>query len=335
MQNNWRNICPLAPKTVKQLAARRNQERVKSILLLAIPDEYLLKVYEDELKRSSGSNSASQNLAFLSLRILAVPMNVSTAMDGDDLEELDLRCQRLSATTVIEKGILLDNVDLEEIKGEDLMVTMAGAMHQQLNLHHRHCDEESTLANDGYSKVDGYKVVPPPIIGNFLTLRADISFAGLDEYAIRNKIIESQTIELNTKTSETACKTNDANTEKPKSVSESVVSNPKINKDSVIIEDWNSDDEEEGAVVNSLGKGKLNTDLKKSRWVWRPKGNLLDHVSKDSGSFMLKKVDGQSRDLAYRIMRSGGLVVALAIMTSNKAYISDYDIFQWRLLAFG
>ncbi|GJU05561.1 retrovirus-related pol polyprotein from transposon TNT 1-94 [Tanacetum coccineum] len=36
------------------------------------------------------------------------------------------------------------------------------------------------------------------------------------------------------------------------------------------------------AVVNT-GKGKLNTDLKKSRWVWRPKGNYLDHVSKDSG----------------------------------------------------
>ncbi|GJU52454.1 putative ribonuclease H-like domain-containing protein [Tanacetum coccineum] len=44
------------------------------------------------------------------------------------------------------------------------------------------------------------------------------------------------------------------------------------------------------AVVNT-GKGKLETDLKKSRWVWRPKGNYLDHVSKDSGSFMLKKVE--------------------------------------------
>ncbi|GJS61151.1 hypothetical protein Tco_0655935 [Tanacetum coccineum] len=44
------------------------------------------------------------------------------------------------------------------------------------------------------------------------------------------------------------------------------------------------------AVVNT-GKGKLDTDLKKSRWVWRPKGNYLDHVSKDSGSFMLKKVE--------------------------------------------
>ncbi|GKE08846.1 hypothetical protein Tco_1412397 [Tanacetum coccineum] len=38
-------FAPPAPKTTKQLAARRNQERVKSILLLAIPDEYLLKFH--------------------------------------------------------------------------------------------------------------------------------------------------------------------------------------------------------------------------------------------------------------------------------------------------
>ncbi|GKF29015.1 hypothetical protein Tco_0095357, partial [Tanacetum coccineum] len=195
----------------------------------------------------------------------------------------------------------------------------------------------------------------------------------------RNKIIESQTTELNNKTDETVGKTNDANTEKPKSVIKSVVSNLKINRDSVIIEDWTSDDKEEVSEVQKVrpktrddksgqnsnkqvvrvltrtgfvstarpstntarpisttrpvstarpsintarpvstastiyprmdnvrprgscspikrkvvntGKGKLNTDLKKSRWVWRPKGNYLDHVSKDSGSFMLKKVE--------------------------------------------
>ncbi|GKE06894.1 hypothetical protein Tco_1398912 [Tanacetum coccineum] len=36
---------PPVPKTAKQLAARRNQERIKSILLLALPDEYLLKFH--------------------------------------------------------------------------------------------------------------------------------------------------------------------------------------------------------------------------------------------------------------------------------------------------
>ncbi|GJQ92158.1 hypothetical protein Tco_0003297 [Tanacetum coccineum] len=155
---------PPAPKTAKQLAAKRNQERVKSILLLAIPDEYLLKfhnvadakslwaaikssldkaydrfqklisqlevhgapiskeninqkflrslpplwnqlalimrnkpdideididdlynnlrVYEDEMKRSSSSTSNSQNLAFLSSENTSSTNKVSTA-NGD------------------------------------------------------------------------------------------------------------------------------------------------------------------------------------------------------------------------------------------------------------
>ncbi|GJS25602.1 hypothetical protein Tco_0454234 [Tanacetum coccineum] len=42
------------------------------------------------------------------------------------------------------------------------------------------------------------------------------------------------------------------NAEKPKSASESVVSNPKINRDRVIIEDWNSDDEEEEYEVQTV-----------------------------------------------------------------------------------
>ncbi|GJZ92252.1 hypothetical protein Tco_0664317 [Tanacetum coccineum] len=119
----------------------------------------------------------------------------------------------------------------------------------------RSSDEEITPANDRFSKVDGYHAAPPPIIGNFLTPRADISFAGLDEYAIRKKIIKSKTTELNTdtsksKTSETIGKTNVVNIEKPKSVHESVVPKQKINRDKVIIEDWYSDDEDYVSEVN-------------------------------------------------------------------------------------
>ncbi|GJZ96236.1 hypothetical protein Tco_0668570 [Tanacetum coccineum] len=89
------------PKTTKQLAAKKNQERVKSILLLAIPNEYLLdrnkpdideididdlynnlRVYEDEMKRSSSSTSTSQNLAFLFSENTSSTNEVSTA-SGD------------------------------------------------------------------------------------------------------------------------------------------------------------------------------------------------------------------------------------------------------------
>ncbi|GJV68300.1 ribonuclease H-like domain-containing protein [Tanacetum coccineum] len=127
---------------------------------------------------------------------------------------------------------------------------------------------------------------------NFLTPRADISFAG---------------------------KTNEANTQKPKTIYESV------NRDKVIIEDWNSDDEDDVSEVQTVSPVKTNetqtvktrvdkigvltrtgliTPVKQNekRAVHtvstarpvstvrpRPKGNYLDHVSKDSGSFMLKK----------------------------------------------
>ncbi|GKB99302.1 reverse transcriptase domain-containing protein, partial [Tanacetum coccineum] len=56
----------------------------------------------------------------------------------------------------------------------------------------RSSDEESTLANNRFTKANEYHVVPPLITRNPLTPRADISFAGLDEYAFRNKIIESK-----------------------------------------------------------------------------------------------------------------------------------------------
>ncbi|GKA05255.1 hypothetical protein Tco_0684375 [Tanacetum coccineum] len=229
---------PPVPKTAKQLAARRNQERIKSILLLAILDEYLLKfhnvpdakslsaaiksrfggneeskkmqknvlkhqfenfvtasnetldkaydrfqklisqleihrayvskedinqkflkslppswsqiglimrnkpdidevdiddlynnlrVYEDELKRSSG--------AMLTVKVKEVHSKTEEIWTLRKHLFL-LISQRLSATTVTEKGILLENVDLEGVKEEDLMVT--GATHKQLNLHLRH-----------------------------------------------------------------------------------------------------------------------------------------------------------------------------------------------------
>ncbi|GKB15383.1 hypothetical protein Tco_0849306 [Tanacetum coccineum] len=116
----------------------------------------------------------------------------------------------------------------------------------------RSSDEEIKPANDRFSKADGYHVVPPPISGNFLTPRADISFAGLDEYAIRKKIIESKITEprdntSESKTSETVGKTNEV--EKSKT---------KINRDKVIIEDCNLDDEDDVSDVNTVSPVKTN-----------------------------------------------------------------------------
>ncbi|GJR93306.1 putative ribonuclease H-like domain-containing protein [Tanacetum coccineum] len=119
-------------------------------------------------------------------------------------------------------------------------------------------------------------------IRNFLTPRADISFAGLDEYAIRKKIIESKTTDLNTKTSETVGKTNEANTQKPKTVYESV------NKDKVIIEDWNSDDEDDVSEVQTSQEPKLKTVINTGPRVDKPVWDNAKRVNHQKFSNKLK-----------------------------------------------
>ncbi|GJZ86656.1 ribonuclease H-like domain-containing protein [Tanacetum coccineum] len=284
-----------------------------------------LRVYEDEMKRSSSSTSTSQNLAFLSSENTSSTNEVSTAsgdfgIDEDDLEELDLRWQvamltvrcynchrkghfardcrsgrnqgkrsygdngRSNAPTnesssqalVAQDGLggydwsndfevepvnyalmaisssssssssdnevqkcskqclesfktLQKNYDSErekhsrarlEIQGYELALELLESSHTYINLvwgyglnemsnnsetdsetslsvfYVRSSDEENTLSNDSFSKVDGSHAVSPPITGNFLTPRADISFTGLDEYAIRKKVIESKQLIL-------------------------------------------------------------------------------------------------------------------------------------------
>ncbi|GJV06366.1 putative ribonuclease H-like domain-containing protein [Tanacetum coccineum] len=325
----------------------------------------------------------------------------------------------------------------------------------------RSSDEENTPANDRFSKADGFHAVLPPITGNFLTPRADISFAGLDEYAIRKKIIEDKVIiedwnsddeddvfEVQTispvKTNETQtvktrvdkigqtsqkqgigfkkikayfiykstdhlikdCNFHDKQSQEPK-LKSVVNTGPRVDKpvwdntkrvnqqnfskyphlrktfvpSGVLTrtglitpvkqnekravhtvstvrlvstarprsyytkpafrpKDLKQDVKTFGvqnmttagtrAVVNT-GKGKMDTDLKKSRWVWRPKGNYLDHVSKDNGSFMLKKGNPEILLQDHAVVDSG----CCSHMTGNKAYLSDYEDYNGGFVAFG
>ncbi|GKD07287.1 ribonuclease H-like domain-containing protein, partial [Tanacetum coccineum] len=75
--------------------------------------------------------------------------------------------------------------------------------------------------------------------------------------------------------------------------------------------------------IVSTAKGKRENAVKSSAcWIWRPTGKVIDHISKDSGSYMPKRfdyVDPQDR---------------LKHMTGNKSYLTDYQDIDGGFVAF-
>ncbi|GJU38496.1 putative ribonuclease H-like domain-containing protein [Tanacetum coccineum] len=144
----------------------------------------------------------------------------------------------------------------------------------------RSSDVKNTPENDMFPK-DGFHAVPPPITGEFLTHRPDISFAGLDELAIRNKIIQ----------------------EKSKSVSEPVESN----KEKVIIEDWTSDNEDEVSVepnvvpVRTEESQSNKTSLDKIGQTSKKQGSRIKKVK---SCFVCKSTDHLIKDCNFYDKRS-------------------------------
>ncbi|GJQ92162.1 hypothetical protein Tco_0003301 [Tanacetum coccineum] len=110
---------PPAPKTAKQLAAKRNQERVKSILLLAIPDEYLLKFHNvadakslwEAIKSRFGGNEESKKMQKNSIGGLGAP-------NYGKISQKFLRSLPLSWNQIA--LIMRNKPDIDEIDIDDL-----------------------------------------------------------------------------------------------------------------------------------------------------------------------------------------------------------------------
>ncbi|GJW29496.1 putative ribonuclease H-like domain-containing protein [Tanacetum coccineum] len=77
------------------------------------------------------------------------------------------------------------------------------------------------------------------------------------------------------------------------------------------------------AVVSAAeGNGK-NVVKSSACWIWRPIGNVIDHISKDSGSYRLKRFDYV--DLHGRLKH----------MTRNKSFLIDYQEIDGGFVTFG
>nr|GEU68191.1 hypothetical protein [Tanacetum cinerariifolium] len=59
----------------------------------------------------------------------------------------------------------------------------------------RESDWNDNQVNDRFKKGEGYHAVPPPYTGNYMTPRADLSFAGLENSIFKSKTISPKTVD--------------------------------------------------------------------------------------------------------------------------------------------
>nr|GEV86102.1 ribonuclease H-like domain-containing protein [Tanacetum cinerariifolium] len=106
-------------------------------------------------------------------------------------------------------------------------------------------NEDDNQVNDRFKKSEGYHVVPPPYTSNYMPLKADLSFAGLDDSIFKFNVSETFTTVPKVETN--ASTTSKDSLKKPKTVRSS----------DPIIEDWKSDSEDENVFKpkEKLGDG--------------------------------------------------------------------------------
>ncbi|GJR88537.1 putative ribonuclease H-like domain-containing protein [Tanacetum coccineum] len=88
-------------------------------------------------------------------------------------------------------------------------------------------------------------------------------------------------------------------------------------------------------VVVSTAEGKRENAVKSSTcWIWRPTGKVIDHISKDSGSYMPKRFDYVGNP-QYALQDQGIFDSGCSRhMTRNKSYLTDYQDIDGGFVAF-
>ncbi|GJS44566.1 ribonuclease H-like domain-containing protein [Tanacetum coccineum] len=205
----------------------------------------------------------------------------------------------------------------------------------------RESDVDDSPVNDRFKIGEGFHAVPPPYTGNYMPSRPDLSFAGLDDSVYKTKQSSPREASINeyTRTCNIVApkpKVNDALPPnlflslKPhspleafnqKSAAKTNNFNEKVNTTRV-----NNVTTAGPKAVVSAAEGNGENVVKSSVcWIWRPTRNVINHTSKDSGSYMLKRFNYV--DLQGRLKSDQGIFDSGCSrhMTGNKSFLTDYQ----------
>ncbi|GKA82449.1 putative ribonuclease H-like domain-containing protein, partial [Tanacetum coccineum] len=156
---------------------------------------------------------------------------------------------------------------------------------------------------DNCKKGLGYNAVPPPLIGNFMPPKPDLSFTSLEEFTNEPVVIKLVVENSEAKASEA----------KPKAV--------RKNNGALIIEDWVLDSEEENVSQTKIEKKTAKPSFVKIDFVKAKQTNKTD-----------RKIGNPQMDLQdKRVIDSG----CSRHMTRNMSYLTDYKEIDGGYVAFG
>nr|GEX17581.1 ribonuclease H-like domain-containing protein [Tanacetum cinerariifolium] len=115
-------------------------------------------------------------------------------VDTDDLEEMDIKWQVAMLTMRVKRrdktGLGYDG-QMNESDLNDIHVDESEVLNNMVDSHKS--DGDDNQVNDRFKKVKGYHAVPLPYIEIYMPPRADLSFAGLDNYVFKSKVSETIT----------------------------------------------------------------------------------------------------------------------------------------------
>ncbi|GJT72310.1 retrovirus-related pol polyprotein from transposon TNT 1-94 [Tanacetum coccineum] len=286
-----------------------------------------LKVYEAEIKSQSSSSSNSQNVSFVS------SYDTSSTNDAfntaHDVPAARSKGQASSSTYAVDVMFSFfvnqsnsPHLDKKIWSRLILMILKRwisnGSQMNENELHDCHRNKSEVFESASDSSVNEIEEENNQVNDWF------------KENDSVYKTNVSETISNVPRIESTASKSSKDSLEQPKDVRPSAP----------IIEEWESDNDDDfkttrvnnvttagsKAVVNTaMGNGE-NAVKSSACWIWRPTGNVINHTSKDSGSYMLKRFD--------YVDLQGRLNGCSRHMTGNKSFLTDYQEVDGGFVAF-
>ncbi|GJT01509.1 ribonuclease H-like domain-containing protein [Tanacetum coccineum] len=234
---------------------------------MSIDDLYNnLKVYEPEVKGTSSSNTSTQYMAFYQANA-ANPINVDNLSDAEicaffasqpSSPQLSDHAEEGPTNYALMAYSSLSSDSEKKINGLKWDIQVGEITIGELR-------KKLEIIVDNYKKGLGYNAVLPPLTGNFMPPKPDLSFTGLEEFSNKHVVIKHVVENSEAKVSEA----------KPKAV--------RKNNGALIIEDWVSDSEEENGnpQIDLQDKGVIDSGC--SRNMTRNMSYLTNYEEIDKG----------------------------------------------------